>query len=72
MSQWPSIKAKRLLDAPQKIGWSVKRRSGSHRTLSRAGFADFTFSFHDKEEIGPRMPARISKRTGLVPEDLRD
>jgi outer membrane protein assembly factor BamA len=28
------------------------------------------FSFHDREEIGPRMLARIAKRTGLKPEDL--
>jgi hypothetical protein len=28
------------------------------------------FSFHDREEIGPRMLARIAKRTGLQPEDL--
>jgi len=28
------------------------------------------FAFHDREEIGPRMLARISKRTGLKPDDL--
>ena len=28
------------------------------------------FSFHDGEEIGPRMLARIAKKTGLTPEDL--
>jgi hypothetical protein len=26
--------------------------------------------FHDEEEIGPRMLARISKKTGLKPADL--
>jgi hypothetical protein len=25
------------------MGWVVKRQSGSHRTLSRAGWADFVF-----------------------------
>ncbi|MEW6207480.1 MAG: type II toxin-antitoxin system HicA family toxin [Acidobacteriota bacterium] len=53
-----------------RIGWTIKRRSGSHRTLSRAGWPDFVFAFHDKEEIGPRMLARISKSTGLQPDDL--
>jgi len=48
----------------------IKRQSGSHRTLSRTGWADFVFAFHDDEEIGPRMLARIAKRTGLRPEDL--
>ncbi len=30
----------------------------------------FVFAFHDREEIGPRMLARIAKRTGLTPDDL--
>jgi hypothetical protein len=28
------------------------------------------FAFHDDEEIGPVMMARIAKRTGLTPDDL--
>ena len=70
MSQWSSKRARRVLSAPLRIGWTVKRQSGSHRTLTREGFPDFVFAFHDKEEIGPRMLARIAKRTGLKPEDL--
>ncbi|HEX9725204.1 MAG TPA: type II toxin-antitoxin system HicA family toxin [Vicinamibacteria bacterium] len=70
MSQWSSRPARRVLSALIKMGWTVKRQSGSHRTLSREGFPDFVFAFHDKEEIGPRMLARIAKRTGLKPEDL--
>jgi predicted RNA binding protein YcfA (HicA-like mRNA interferase family) len=53
MSQWPSIKAKRLLAALFGLGWKVKRQSGSHRTLSREGWPDVVFAFHDGEEIGP-------------------
>ena len=70
MSNWPSTKAVRLLSALQRIGWSVKRQSGSHRALERPGWPDFVFAFHDGEEIGPRMLARVAKRTGLTPEDL--
>ena len=70
MSQFSSTRARRLLAALLRIGWIVKRQSGSHRTLSRPGWPDFVFAFHDNEEIGPRMLARISKRTGLSPEDL--
>jgi predicted RNA binding protein YcfA (HicA-like mRNA interferase family) len=70
MSQWPSAKAKRVLSALLRIGWSVKRKSGSHRTLGRPGWNDVVFAFHDNEEIGPRMLARISKVTGLKAEDL--
>ena len=47
MSQWPSIKARRLLGALKGIGWEVKRQSGSHRTLSREGWPDVVFAFHD-------------------------
>lgn len=70
MSQWPSTKARRLLGALLDIGWQVKRQTGSHRTLSREGWPDFVFAFHDGEEIGPRMLARIAKHTGIAPEDL--
>jgi hypothetical protein len=34
------------------------------------GFPDFIWAFHDRDEIGPRMLARIAKRTGLEPKDL--
>ena len=70
MSQWPSKKARPVLEALLKLGWSVKRQTGSHRTLQREGWPDYTFAFHDTEEIGPRMLARVAKHTGLRPEDL--
>jgi len=70
MSQWATTRAKRVLAALLRIGWTIERQSGSHRTLSRPGWADIVFAFHDKEEIGPRMLARIAKTTGLKPEDL--
>lgn len=59
-----------MLAALLKMGWRMKRQSGSHRTLARPGWADFVFSFRDDEEIGPKMLARIAKRTGLTEEDL--
>lgn len=70
MSQWPSSKARRVFAALAKLGWQVKRQTGSHRTLLREGWPDFVFAFHDGEELGPRMLARIAKHTGLHPEDL--
>jgi len=70
MSQWSAAKAKRVLAALLRIGWSIKRESGSHKTLSRPGWPDVVFAFHDREEIGPKMLARIAKNTGLKPEDL--
>ena len=70
MSSWPAAKASRVLAAIVRIGWKIKRQSGSHRTLERPGWPDFVFAFHDNEEIGPRMLVRIAKRTGLTPVDL--
>ena len=70
MSVWRAVKARRVLAALLRIGWSIKRESGSHRTLSRPRWPDFVFAFHDDEEIGPRMMARIAKKTGLTPKDL--
>lgn len=68
---WPSAKAGRVFAALVRIGWSVKRQSGtSHRVLQRDGWPDYVFSFHDQAEIGPRMMARIAKHTGLKPSDL--
>ena len=48
----------------------MKRTSGSHRTLSREGWPNVIFAYHDREEIGPKILARIAKETGLKPEDL--
>jgi len=70
MSQWPSSRASRVLAALLRIGWSIKRQSGSHKTLERPGWPDVVFAFHDRDEIGPRMLSRIAKTTGLQPSDL--
>jgi predicted RNA binding protein YcfA (HicA-like mRNA interferase family) len=70
VSDWGSVRARRLLAALYRLGWQLKREAGSHKTLARSGWPDFVFAFHDSEEIGPRMLARIAKRTGLTPDDL--
>ena len=70
MSCWPSCKARRVFAALIKIGWTFKRQSGSHRTLGRSGWADYVFSYHDGDEIGPAALSRIAKHTGLRPDDL--
>ncbi|HLE28743.1 MAG TPA: type II toxin-antitoxin system HicA family toxin [Anaerolineales bacterium] len=66
MSQWRTVKARQVLAALLRIGWRVKRQSGSHRTLERAGWPDFVFAFHDNEEIGPRMLARLDPDSRTV------
>ena len=70
MTRWPTAKARQVLAALLRIGWRIERQSGSHRTLSRAGWPDLVFAFHESEEIRPRMLARLARRSGLRPEDL--
>ncbi len=70
MSNWKSSKAKRVLTALEKIGWRIKRQTGSHKVLERKGYEDYVFAFHDGIEIGSVMLSKIAKKTGLKPEDL--
>lgn len=70
MSRWRAVQARQVLAALQRIGWRIKRQRGSHRVLCRDGWADVVFAFHDRDEIGPKMLARISRDTGLRPDDL--
>jgi predicted RNA binding protein YcfA (HicA-like mRNA interferase family) len=59
-----------VLAALIRIGWRERRKKGSHRVLERDGWPSYVFAFHDGDEIGPRMLARISRKTGLTPADL--
>ena len=71
MSRWPAVKARDLLAALERIGWTVIRsRGGSHRVLARPGWPNHVFAHHDGEEIGPKLLSRIARRTGLTPDDL--
>ena len=71
MSRWGSYKAKRVLAALLRIGWTIKRSGGgSHRVLARPDWPDLVFAFHDSDEIGPKMMARIARHSGLRPESL--
>jgi predicted RNA binding protein YcfA (HicA-like mRNA interferase family) len=70
VAAWPSTRARRVLAALLRIGWQIKRETGSHKTLARDGWPDYVFAFHDRDEIGPKMLSRIAKHTGLKPEDL--
>ncbi|WP_035984400.1 type II toxin-antitoxin system HicA family toxin [Leptolyngbya sp. KIOST-1] len=70
MSQWSSTKAKKVLVALEKIGWRLKRQTGSHKILEREGWNDYVFAFRDSDEIGSKMLSRIAKKTGLTPKDL--
>ena len=52
MSSWKSVKAKRLLAALEKIGWRVKRQTGSHKILERPGWQDVVLRFMIATKLG--------------------
>jgi predicted RNA binding protein YcfA (HicA-like mRNA interferase family) len=70
VTHWPSVPARRVLAALERIGWTIKHQTGSRRVLAREGWPNVAFAFHDREEIGPRMLASIARRTWLSPTDL--
>lgn len=74
MSKFPSTSAKKVYRALLRIGWREKPRiskGGSHKQLENPDYPyEFTWAFHDGDEIGPKMLAKIANCTGLKPEDL--
>jgi predicted RNA binding protein YcfA (HicA-like mRNA interferase family) len=70
VSQWRSAKARVVLRALMRKGWSIISQKGSHVKLNHPDYGNYMFGFHDNEEIGPRMLARIAKHTNLMPDDL--
>ena len=70
MTEWRAVRARQVLAALQRSGWRTTRQRGSHRVLVKEGRPNFVVAFHDREEIGPKMLARIARHTGLRAEDL--
>jgi predicted RNA binding protein YcfA (HicA-like mRNA interferase family) len=72
VSVWGARKAKRVFHALLAIGWEPVSQTGSHIKLrhKEGKFPDYVWAFHDGEELGPKMLARIAKHTGLKPQDV--
>ncbi len=70
MSTRRSTRAQRVLAAVNRVGWAIERQSGSHRVRERQGWSNFVFAFHDRDEIGPKMLARVARHTALTPADV--
>lgn len=66
MSKWGAAKAKRVFAALLRIGWTVKRSSGSHFTLSREGWPDYSWAFHDsaRKRLDPQGRLRTAEGLG--------
>ena len=49
----------------------MAKKGGSHMQLRHREYPyEYTWAFHDGEEIGPVMLAKIAKKTGLKVSDL--
>ena len=46
MSKWSATKAKKVLTALKRIGWKIKRQTGSHKVLVRQGWNNFVFALN--------------------------
>jgi len=52
VTAWRAAKARCVLAALLRIGWTIKRETGSHRTLARERWPNYAFAFHDNEGAG--------------------
>ncbi len=66
MSDWPSIKAKRVFVALLHIGWQIKRQTGSHIVLKRDGWSNYIWAFRDYEEIGHECLLKLPRKQACV------
>jgi predicted RNA binding protein YcfA (HicA-like mRNA interferase family) len=48
------------------MGWTVKADKGSsHKQMQHPQWGEATWAFHDSEEIGPKMLARLGEGVSL-------
>lgn len=74
MSQFPTMKAKRLLAVleRQPLGYRTVRRVGSHRRMESPNYPPLTFAFHDKATVPSGLVRKILTRdVGLAEEEAR-
>jgi predicted RNA binding protein YcfA (HicA-like mRNA interferase family) len=74
VSQFPSIKAKRLLAILERepLNYRVSRQSGSHRRMEAPGRPPLTFAFHDKATIPSGLVRKVLVRDiGLAEDEAR-
>jgi len=74
MSQFPTMKAKRLLAILERkpLGYRVSRQSGSHRRMEAPGRPPLTFAFHDNATIPSGLVRKVLVRdVGLAEDEAR-
>jgi predicted RNA binding protein YcfA (HicA-like mRNA interferase family) len=74
MSQFPSMKAKRLLAILERkpLSYRIVRQAGSHRRMEAPGRPALSFAFHDKATIPSGLVRKILiKDVGLAEDEAR-
>ncbi len=74
MSQFPSMKAKRLLAVLERrpLDYRVARQAGSHRRMEAPGRPALTFAFHDNATVPSGLVRKILVRdVGLAEDEAR-
>ena len=60
-----------MFKAIQAIGWRIKKeKRGSHVQMVHDSYPETTWAFHDNDEIGPKMMAKLAKAFHFTPKDL--
>jgi HicA toxin of bacterial toxin-antitoxin, len=67
MNTWGAAKSRRVLAALLRLGWTIKRESGSHRTLTRPGWPDFVFASLTARRSGRACSRASHGRRGSSP-----
>jgi predicted RNA binding protein YcfA (HicA-like mRNA interferase family) len=69
-----AMRARSVLRLLQReFGYTVVRRSGSHRILKAPDRPRIIFAFHDKDEVGPSLLRDILvKQVGLSLEEAKE
>lgn len=74
VSQFPSMKAKRLLAILERepLSYRITRQRGSHRRMENPGRPPLTFAFHDHTTIPAGLVRKILvKDIGLAEDEAR-
>lgn len=74
MSQFPTMKAKRLLAILERkpLSYRVSRQSGSHRRMEAPGRPPLTFAFHDNAAVPSGLVRKVLVRdVGLAEDEAR-
>lgn len=74
MSQFPTLKAKRLLAIWERkpLGYRVSRQSGPHRRMEAPGRPPLTFAFHDNATVPSGLVRKVLVRdVGLAEDEAR-